>query len=350
MRIIVPCAGRSSRFPDMPPKWMLPDRDGLPMVYRAVAGLGVPADDLIFTILREQDERFGAREGLRAAFGREMNCVVLDEPTRSQSETVVQTIRYAGVEGPFMVKDSDNYFETGRLPTNANYVCVASLSAFSQINPQNKSYVLVDQEDVIVNFREKQVISDLFSVGGYCFANTSDFLSAYDALTAQVPLSAGELYISEIISYLAMNGHVFRIKRIEKYQDWGTVHEWRDYLKKHRVFFVSIDGFLLEQGSPYFKPRFEDVKPHPIALEAVRTLIAENQTIIYLSIRAPELEALTRKQLADLGLPDGPIQFGCDLAQWVLLTSPHPSQPFETGRSIECAPDDPNMIEKLRIG
>ena len=29
MRIIVPCAGRSSRYPDMAPKWMLPDHEGL---------------------------------------------------------------------------------------------------------------------------------------------------------------------------------------------------------------------------------------------------------------------------------------------------------------------------------
>jgi hypothetical protein len=247
-----------------------------------------------------------------------------------------------------MVKDSDNYFETGRLPVNQNCVCVASLSAFSQINPQNKSYVLVDQEDVIVNFREKQVISDLFSVGGYCFANASHFLSAYEALTTQSRLSSGELYLSEIISYLAMNGHVFRVKRINRYQDWGTVHEWRDYLRNHRVFFISIDGYLLEQGSPYFRPRFEDVKPNPVAVEAVQALHAAGQAIFYISIRSPELEALTRRQLADAGLPERPIQFGCDLAQWVLLTSPHSRQPFETSRAIEIAPDDPNMIDKLR--
>nr|MBP8939592.1 hypothetical protein [Agrobacterium sp.] len=90
MHIIVPCAGRSSRFPDMPPKWMLPDHEGLPMVRRAVAGLGANPDQFIFTILREHDERFKAREGLCAAFGQDVRCVILDQPTRSQSETVAE--------------------------------------------------------------------------------------------------------------------------------------------------------------------------------------------------------------------------------------------------------------------
>jgi hypothetical protein len=349
MKIIVPCAGRSSRFPNMAPKWMLPDNDGLPMVYKAVQGLGAKVDDFIFTILAEHEERFQARAGLRAAFGQEVNTVILDEPTRSQSETVAQTLLKSGIDEPFMVKDSDNYFEVAHLNQSYNYVCVASLSSFTQVNPQNKSYVQVDQEDVIVNFREKQVISDLFSVGGYYFTSPKEFLGAYDELMGQPRLSAGELYLSEIIGYLAMQGSVFRIQRIKQYQDWGTVHEWRDYLQGRRVFFVSIDGFLFEQGSPYFKPGFDAVKPNPVAVETVQKLASEGQTLFYLSIRSPELEALTKQQIAEAGLPERPIQFGCDLAQWTLLTAPHPNQPFRTSHAIEIAADDPNMAEKLEI-
>ncbi|MFE3837877.1 hypothetical protein [Pseudogemmobacter sonorensis] len=349
MHIIVPCAGRSSRFPDMPPKWMLPDRDGLPMVRRAVAGLGARTEDFIFTILREHEERFKARAGLCAAFGQEVNCVILDQPTRSQSETVAETLRRTGIDGPFMVKDSDNYFQVDRLFQNHNYVCVASLSAFSQINPQNKSYVQVDQEDTIVNFREKQVISDMFSVGGYYFTSPAEFLAAYEELTDTSRLAAGELYLSEIIAWLSMNGKVFRVKRISQYQDWGTVHEWREYLKGHRQFLVAIDGFLFEQGSQYFHPRFEEVAVNPVAVDALRDLEARGQSIVYLSIRPPGLETLTRRQLAAAGLPERPIQFGCDLTQWVLLTAPHANQPFTTGIAIEMPPDDPNMADKLRL-
>jgi hypothetical protein len=349
MKIIIPCAGRSSRFPNMAPKWMLPDNDGLPMVVKAVSGLGAKVDDLIFTILREHEERFHAQEGLRAAFGQPVNCVILDEPTRSQSETVAETLKASGLDEPFMVKDSDNYFAVPHLAQNHNYVCVASLSSFSHINPQNKSYVQVDQEDVIVNFREKQVISDLFSVGGYYFSSPKDFLAAYHELSSEPRLSAGELYLSEIIAYMAMNGTIFKIQRINQYQDWGTVTEWRDHLQGQRTFFVSVDGFLLEQGSPYFKPGFDEVKPHLPAVEAVQKLAQEGQKIFYLSIRPQALEELTRRQLNALGLPERPIIFECERAQWTLLTAPHPSQPFRTSHAIEIAPEDPNLAEKLAV-
>lgn len=349
MKIIVPCAGRSSRFPNMPPKWMLPDNDGVPMVRRAVSGLGAATDDLIFTLLREHEERFQAREGLEAAFGQKVNCVIIDEPTRSQSETVAETLNRTGLTEPFMVKDSDNYFEVAHLNQSYNYVCVASLSSFSNVNPQNKSYVQVDQEDVIVNFREKQVISDLFSVGGYAFNSPADFLESYKELNERPRLSAGELYLSEIISFMAMNGTIFKIHRIKQYQDWGTVHEWRNYLQRRRVFFVSVDGFLFEQGSPYFKPAFKEVKPNPTAIETVQKLAEEGQKIFYLSIRPQTLETLTRDQMRAQALPEAPILFGCDLSQWTLLTAPHPNQPFRTSNAFEMAPDDPNMQEKLEI-
>jgi hypothetical protein len=319
------------------------------MVHGAVQGLGADPDDFIFTILREHDERFHAQEGLRTAFGRPVRCVILDEPTRSQSETVAETLKRSGIDEPFLVKDSDNYFEVPYLNQSYNYVCVASLSSFSHVNPQNKSYVQVDQEDVIVNFREKQVISDLFSVGGYHFTSPKQFLDAYQELSDRTRLSAGELYLSEIIAYLAMNGEVFKIQRIKHYQDWGTVHEWRAYLQGRRAFFVSVDGFLFEQGSLFFKPGFADVKPNPVAIEAVQKLAAENQTLFYLSTRPKELEELTRRQIAEQNLPERPILFDCGLGQWVLLTSPSANQPFRTSHAVEIPADDPNLGEKLEL-
>ena len=71
MKVIVPCGGRSSRYPNQPPKWMLPAHDGRPMLALAVAGIPVPKDDLIVTILREHEERYHVRQGLAAAARRE---------------------------------------------------------------------------------------------------------------------------------------------------------------------------------------------------------------------------------------------------------------------------------------
>ncbi len=321
----------------------------MPMVVKAVEGLGVPVDDLIVTVLKEHEERFNALEGLRQAFGRPVRGVILDRPTSSQSETVFETLMRTGLDEPFMVKDSDNYFGISTIEEPYNYVSVASLNDFDQINPRNKSYVQVDQEDIIVNFREKKVISDLFSVGGYYFANPRDFIAAYTELSKGAQVASNELYLSEVIAFMILNGHVFKARRVKDYQDWGTVHEWRRKLEGGRVFLVSVDGFLFERGSRFFAPSFENVRPNDLAVQAIKDLAGRQHMIVYLSIRPPEQEQFTREQIASQGLPPGPIVFDCRIAQWTLVTSPHASLPFATCGAMEINPDDPNLVEKVHL-
>lgn len=349
MKVIVPCAGSSSRYPNMPPKWMLPDHDGVPMVVRAVEGLKISPDDVIVTFLRDHEERFQAERGLEQAFGQKIQCVILDQPTRSQSETVAETLIRAGVDEPFLVKDSDNFFEVDFIEEPFNYITVSSLNDFDLINARNKSYVQIDQDSVVTNIREKHVISDLFSVGGYFFRSPTEFLDTFKELSTGSRIKETELYISEIIGYMILNGSSFQAKRAQHYRDWGTVHEWRHELEKRRVFLVSIDGFLFERGSPHFAPRFPDVRPNLNAVEATLKMADLQQTIIYLSIRPPELEELTREQLKAQGLPDGQIIFGCGVGQWAVVTSGHPSLPFTTSRAFEIDAEDLSIIDKLDL-
>ena len=349
MKIIVPCAGSSSRFPDMPPKWMLPDHDGVPMVVRALAGLDHPIEDFVFTILREHEEKFNASKGLELAFGEPVQCLILDSPTDSQSETVAETLRRCEISGSFLVKDSDNFFKLSRIEENLNYVSVASLNDFDMINARNKSYVQVDQDNIVTSIREKHVISDLFSVGGYYFQDAAEYLDAFDNLSKAGQFEKGELYISEIIAFMILNGAAFQTKHAENYQDWGTIHEWRLELARRRVYLVGLDGFIFERGSAYFSPGFADVKPNEDAVLAVRKMAEQRQTIVYLSIRPEELREMTMEQLKSQGLPEAPIIFECGNAQWTLVTSGHTSLPFNTAQSFELAADDPNILEKLSL-
>lgn len=349
MKVIVPCAGSSSRFPDMAPKWMLPDYDGVPMVVRAVEGLDCSQDQFVFTILREHEERFKASEGLKQAFGGEVECVILEKPTDSQSETVAETIRRCGIEESFLVKDSDNFFRLEQIEENVNFISVASLNDFDMINARNKSYVQVDQDNIITSIREKHVISDLFSVGGYYFQDAAEYLDAFDSLSQAGRFEKGELYLSEIIAHMILNGSAFQAKHALDYQDWGTVHEWRQELSRRRLHLVSLDGFLFERGSTYFSPQFSEVQANEEAVRAVRKMADSQHTIVYLSIRPESYKEMTLEQMRNNDIPEAPVIFGCGIAQWSLVTSGHSSLPFNTSQAIEIAPDDPNILEKLDL-
>ena len=347
MKIIVPCAGQSSRFPKMAPKWMLPDHDGVPMVVRAVEGISHNREDFVFTILREHDEMFHAKEGLARAFGGKVKTVVLDKPTKSQSETVFRTIIACGLDGPILVKDSDNFFELDSIAEDVNYISVSSLNDFDLINARNKSYILSNQEGEVLSIREKHVISDLFSVGGYYFTSAQTFCETFERLNKNELLGKNELYISEIISKMILDGEQFRIKRASRYQDWGTVAEWRNKLSARRTVFASLDGFVLERGSAHFSPMFSEVKPHMQAVDALRKLAESKQKIVYLSIRAEKYRELTEQQMVEFGLPEGRVVFDCGIAPWSLFTAAHPSMPFSTANALELAPEDSNLLEKI---
>jgi len=327
---------------------MLPSADGLPMICSAVANLDVNPDDIIVTLLREHEERFGAVEGLDAAFGRPIKTCVLERPTSSQSETVAETLRALQLDEPFLVKDSDGSFVLHEADASTNYVCVQSLHHCDQMNPRNKSYVQVDDADRVTAIREKRVISDLFNVGGYFFLSPQQFLQYYERSAADGTTTTRELYLSNVIAAMLADGISFRARQITDYHDWGTLHDWRRERGATTTLFVALDGFVFERGSPFFRPHFSDVKAHMPVIEALRALIDQGTNVVYLSIRSASWKHVTQQQLAASGLPPGPIFFDCPTTKWLFVGSPHAAVSFRSTESCELEPDRPRLLEILR--
>jgi hypothetical protein len=347
MKIIAPCCGRSSRYPDLPPKWMLPAHDGRPMIALAMADVATAPRDIVVTILAEHEKRYAVRAGLEAAFGTPVDVVMLDEPTRSQSETVAKTLERIQIREPFLVKDSDNTFHIEEVEQEYNYVCVDSLNNFDSINPRNKSYVQKDQRGLITNIREKVVISDLFSVGGYFFVNPSHFLEQYYRLTKDAADWQRELYISDVIGAMILDGVPFRAREVTRYEDWGTVHEWRRALLSRRTLLVSLDGFVFGRGSLHFSPKFDAVSANPKAVQALKSAASQGHAIVYLSIRPAALGELTRSQMQAASLPAGPVVFDLPVSRWDIVTAPDPTLPFVTSGAVELEATDEDMLNRM---
>ena len=59
--LIIPCAGRSSRYPNLRPKWLLTHPDGDLMLEKVVDALTINGlDRTIITIVQEQIEKYEA--------------------------------------------------------------------------------------------------------------------------------------------------------------------------------------------------------------------------------------------------------------------------------------------------
>lgn len=349
MKVIVPCGGNSSRYPGVPPKWMLSSGNGRPMIVEAVSKLDFNHEDLIVTILKEHDEKYDARAGIRTAFGRAIEVVVLDKPTASQPETVSKTLRLTGLSEPFFVKDSDNAFTLTDIERPHNYVSSESLNNFDSINPRNKSYIKTDATGVIVAIREKEVISDLFSVGGYFFRSPDRYVETFEALLGENSTWQRELYTSDIIASMILDGEPFSSRQVTDYEDWGTLKEWRRNLQQKGTYFVMLDGFLMERGNTHFYPRFGDVKPNEDAIAVTRQLMSQGHEIVVISIRPSSMRDLTEKQLEAMGLSPTSVMYDMPIGRYSIVTAPHPTVPFTSAHGMELSPTDPHLSAKIRF-
>ena len=186
---------------------------------KSILGLNLDIfDSIYFTILRKHAERYDLDVLLELQLRRlgldKAKIVILDEPTSTQAETVAKTIEQEEIEGSIFIKDADSYFNAEIYPENG--VAVYPLEKLKLVDPRNKSYVSVDDMQHITNIIEKRVVSNLFSVGGYCFENVNDFLEVY-----RQHKDLGQIYLSHLIYSMLLNGNLFRPIRVSAYNDWN---------------------------------------------------------------------------------------------------------------------------------
>ena len=329
MKIIIPCAGKSSRFPNMRPKWMLTHPDGNLMVKKVVDSLGADPKDVIIAILSEHEEKYDIARGLKENIGEGVQVVVLEHATASQPETVAATIRKIGLTEPFLIKDSDNIFSVPRMEEGFNYVCYSDLQDYGDINPGNKSYIKMNEQGIITDIVEKSVASRFFNVGGYYFSDPKKFMETYERLAKG---NGGELYTSHVIADMIMRGNeVFMGKYIKNYVDWGTWEQWSRYVQKFRTYFIDLDGVVFKSGAQYFSPRWDQTGPIMENVEAIKKLCDEGSSQIFFVTARPEnCRALTEQKLSALGLKWSALIMGCFHAKRVLIndfsmTSSYPS-------------------------
>lgn len=216
--LIVPIASYKSEYLNSLPPVFVKDEEGLMPCIKAVKALDLSLfDHIYFTILRPLDNRHDLQKRLQEQFYRiglsKAEIVILENPTISQPETIYQTIQQAHIEGTIFIKDADCSFTGEIVPQNG--VVIYPLESLPWVNPQNKSYVAVDDNFYVTNIIEKKIISHYFLAGGYCFEDAQLYCRYYQTFAGQKGL-----YLSHIIYSMLLDKHLFRPILATKYTDF----------------------------------------------------------------------------------------------------------------------------------
>ena len=335
--LIVPMAGRSSRFPGTRPKWMLthPKNNRL-MVSEAISGLNLDFfDEILFVFLGEHQTEYMFFEGFMEEMkelGLYDKCrpTFLAEPTGSQSETVYQAIKKENIEGFIFIKDSDGYYECELTSTN-NQVAFFDLNDMDNINARSKSYITVDDFGFVTNIVEKKVISSTFSTGGYGFNCAKQFCDTFETIR-DMP---GECYISHVIFEMMLGGHFFQGLKTSNYKDWGTKDVWMDYKKTYKTLFCDIDGTLITNSSLHFPPYIGEGEPIQKNIDYLNVLYDGGRTHIILTTSRPEkTRQITVDELKSKGIKYHQLIMGLPHSQRIVINDFANSNPYPSCSSI----------------
>lgn len=223
--LIIPVAADRPEYEMNIPYSFRLNKHGFMTCVAAITGLDLSFFDRIyFTILKKHSQQYLLAELFLLQFKRigiedKAFVIELDIPTASQPETIFQTVKQANLNGMIFIKDADSYFEADVIGENS--ICIFPLDSLECVNPQNKSYVNVDDMYYITNIIEKRILGRDFCAGGYTFEEVSDFIDYYTLVKDYSPL-----YMSHIIYSALLDNKNFRPIKVRNYKDWGTLKDW----------------------------------------------------------------------------------------------------------------------------
>ena len=339
--LIIPCAGNSSRFPNMRPKWMLTHPEGKLMVEKAIDGLSSNSfDRTIITILREHAEKYESELWLKQIFGNKVEVCILEEPTNSESETIYKTIIQMKVEGAFCVKDSDGYISVNL--SGENFVVGKDIREMPYLtNVPGKSFVLKNEQNILTNIIEKSVSSNHISIGLYGFSDTKQYINKYLELSN---LISDEIYPSHIISSLIGEGSIFRYLEADKYHDWGTAKEWRNDALRLSTYLVDIDGVVFKNKGKYGSKNWSgnDI-PLVSNINKLREIQKNGGQLIFVTSRPEDFREKTEASLQEQGLSWHSIIMGCFHSQRFIINDFASTNQYPSCIAINIARDGDDL-------
>lgn len=339
MEIIVPAAGKSSRFPDMKPKYLLYDYKHQLMIQSALEYYR--DHNITIGILKEHDEKYRASELLRYELNEQNNfnvkIVIIEAPTKGPADTVYQILQTSDIDDSqsMMIKDCDSFFEHDI--TDGNYVCVSNIKDHEIIKKIGaKSFIVTNEQGIITNIIEKSVVSDKFCVGGYKFQKVSDYKQAFQEIFFN---TNKEIFVSDVIQRCLSNKLIFEEKSVKNYIDVGTADDWFTYNDKP-VFFCDIDGTLIKNQGRIGDNNYLD---EPIVLEKNVKLLLKKQHLgsqfVFTTSRPKKFEDVTRHMLDNLGFENYQLIIGLQNSKRILINDYNKTNPWPRAEAINLRRD-----------
>lgn len=235
MKIVIPMAGRGSRFREvgiLTPKPLI-EVKGKPMVSWSIETVKriypqARESDFIFICLQEHEDEYQISKKLKEIAGEKINLIFVSEVTAGPACTVLLAKKMINVEEDLLICDCDQFFVCpdfvrSRAEAIKNKWGGMILTAESK-NP-GYSYIRLDKKGNAVKTAEKKLISTHAATGAYYFTQGKNFVRSAERMIKQNLRTKNEFYICPTYNQLIKRGDVVRIVSTVWWTTIGTPAE-----------------------------------------------------------------------------------------------------------------------------
>ncbi|MGC4042763.1 MAG: glycosyltransferase family 2 protein [Armatimonas sp.] len=218
LNIVIPMAGRGSRFADEGytlPKPLIPVH-GIEMIRLVIGNLRPSqAHRFIFLCLQEHIEKYQVDQKL-AEWAPGCIVVPVKAVTEGAACTVLLAREYIDNDDPMMIGNSDQWVDVSIDDYLAAMGDADGLIMTMWADHPKWSYVRLDDGESIIEVVEKEVVSNEATVGIYNFRHGREFVAAADAMIARNFRVNGEFYVAPAYNEMIAEGKTLLFHNIGK--------------------------------------------------------------------------------------------------------------------------------------
>ena len=238
MKVVMPIAGRASRFKEVGynvPKPLI-EILGKPMVKWATDSIPfVKPEQMIFLVLKEHVDNHRIDEKLREIYSDEITIIAINEVTEGAACTVLLAKELINNDEPLIISDCDHYFQNRQysklvvqLPHN-----VHGIIPVFEANENKWSFTSVDKNWRVLQVSEKIKISKYANIGAYFFSRGKDFVWAAEEMISENKRINNEFYVCPVYQELINSGKTIIAVACEQVWGLGTPEDVKYFVKNY---------------------------------------------------------------------------------------------------------------------
>ena len=238
LNIVIPMAGRGSRFQDVGytfPKPLI-DVNSKTMIEVVIDNLRPSCDHkFIFICQKEHYDRYDLYHILQNATKNKFEIVQIDGITEGAACTVLSASQYINSDEDVLVANSDQFIDVrvDDFVEQGRKEDVDGLIMTFKASHPKWSYVRVDSTGKVLEVAEKKLISDKATVGIYYFKNAADFVSGAQSMIEKNIRTNNEFFVCPVYNELILKDKIINTFNIpaENMHGMGTPEDLNHFLE-----------------------------------------------------------------------------------------------------------------------